>query len=244
MTIERIKSGIHGLDKLIEGGYPKGSVILVSGGPGTGKTIFALQYIYNGAKEGEAGLYITFEEDPKSLKESVKNLGMDFDELEDKKKAAIIKLDQVSDLPDFLKIVESNIKRLKAKRLVIDSLSSLEVLSSTFQSIARDVSPITLREGYKMMPEKEAIIRRFLYKIINYLKGLDVTTLLTSESQDTQYSRYGVAEFVVDGIIKLEYEIVGKIIQRNILVVKLRKSKIEGGRRSIEIGKGGIKVVD
>ncbi|MDI6806700.1 MAG: ATPase domain-containing protein, partial [Candidatus Aenigmarchaeota archaeon] len=56
--MKRIKSGINGLDKLIEGGFPEGSVILVSGAPGTGKTLFGLQFIYQGAKANEPGVYV------------------------------------------------------------------------------------------------------------------------------------------------------------------------------------------
>ena len=65
---ERIRSGVHGLDELIEGGYSRGDIILLAGGTSTGKTIFSVQFIYNGAvKHGEKGVYATFEEDRKIL---------------------------------------------------------------------------------------------------------------------------------------------------------------------------------
>jgi len=84
--MERITTGIIGLDKYVGGGYPKNSVILISGGPGTAKTTFSLQYIYKGANISENGVYISFEQEPKDLKESVKEFCMDFYKLEKKKK--------------------------------------------------------------------------------------------------------------------------------------------------------------
>jgi len=240
-SIDRVKTGIFGLDKIIEGGFPKNSVIIVSGNPGAGKSIFCLQYIYYGATNNEPGLYITLEEEPSDLKEAAKKLGMDFDKL---KNCKIIKPGNIKDYPDLQKIIEEEIKNLKAKRLVIDSLSSLEALCSTFESVGKGISLIRLREGYKIAPEKRAIIRRFLYSFINYLKSLEVTTILTSELQDARYSPSGIAEYIVDGIIKLEYEAVGNIVQRSIFIPKMRKTNIKSGRLGMEIGKGGIKIIE
>ncbi len=239
--LERVKTGIPGLDKIIEGGFPKNSLIIVSGSPGSGKSIFCLQYIYYGAKNNEPGLYITLEEDPKDLKEAGKKMGMDFDKL---KNCKIIKPSEIRDYPDLQKIIEEEIKKLKAKRLVIDSLSSLEALCSTFESVGKGISLIRLREGYKVAPEKRAIIRRFLYNFIHHIKSLEVTAILTSEVHNARYSPSGIAEYVVDGIIKLEYEAVGNIVQRSIFIPKMRKTNIKAGRLGMEIGKGGIKIVE
>jgi KaiC/GvpD/RAD55 family RecA-like ATPase len=240
-SVERIKTGIFGLDKIIEGGFPRNSLIIVSGGPGSGKSIFCLQYIYYGAKNNESGLYITLEEDPNDLKEAAKKLGMDFDKL---KNCKIIKPSEIKDYPDLQKIIEEEIKSLNAKRLVIDSLSSLEALCSTFESAGKGISLIRLREGYKIPPEKRAIIRRFLYNFVHHIKSLGVTAILTSEIQNAKYSPSGITEYLVDGIIKLEYEAVGNIVQRSIFIPKMRKTNIKAGRLGMEIGKGGIKVLE
>jgi len=240
-SVERIKTGIFGLDKIIEGGFPRNSLIIVSGGPGSGKSIFCLQYIYYGAKNNESGLYITLEEDPNDLKEAAKKLGMDFDKL---KNCKIIKPSEIKDYPDLQKIIEEEIKSLNAKRLVIDSLSSLEALCSTFESAGKGISLIRLREGYKIPPEKKAIIRRFLYNFVHHIKSLGVTAILTSEIQNAKYSPSGITEYLVDGIIKLEYEAVGNIVQRSIFIPKMRKTNIKAGRLGMEIGKGGIKVLE
>lgn len=238
--IERVSTGIEGLDKIIEGGYPKNSVILVSGGPGAGKTLFCLQYLYDGAKKGEFGIYLTFEEEPKDLKEATKRIGID---LEATSKVKIIKLENLVDISQIIKVLEEEVKKNDAKRLVIDSISSLEILASTFPSVGLDVSPIKLKEGYVITPKREAIIRKFIYNLVNYLRSLKVTTLLTSEANNEKYSRSGVIEFIADGVIKLTTETVGNVVERNLFVVKMRKTKIKGGIYRIEIEKGGIRIL-
>ncbi len=242
--MERIKTGIPGLDKLIEGGYPKNSVVMVSGGPGTGKTTFALQYIYNGAKTGEHGVYVSFEQEAEQLKNSVKQFGMDFDKLEKEGKAIVLRIKNAQDITDVLKVIEKNVKKIKAKRLVVDSLSSIEIFASTFRSMIKDLPTGIIEKRFTVSLPSKAIVRRLMYRVIDFFKELNVTTLLISEAEDTQYSRYGVAEFVVDGIIRLEAEIVGKNLQRNLVVIKMRDTDMDGGRHSIEIGKKGLRIID
>ena len=91
MAIEFIKTGIEGLDKVLKGGLRRNSSILVTGAPGTGKSILALQFVYNGAKEqNENGMYISTEEDVLQLRDYAANLGMDLKAMEEKKKVFII----------------------------------------------------------------------------------------------------------------------------------------------------------
>jgi len=122
MDIERIKTGIDGLDNLIEGGFPKNSCVLVSGAPGTGKTIFGLQYICNGAKNGEKGLYVTFEQEIDTLISHVSAFGWDLPTLMENGN-----LELMSTEVGKLKIDDlvAKIKEEGHKRLVIDSLSTI-----------------------------------------------------------------------------------------------------------------------
>jgi len=79
----RVPSRIDGLDTLIEGGFPRGDVILVAGGSGSGKTILSTQFIYSGATQhGEKGVYATFEEDSKTLKRNMLKFGFNIEKLE------------------------------------------------------------------------------------------------------------------------------------------------------------------
>src|SRR3989338_1946828 len=89
-TITRIKTGIKGFDNLIESGIPESYSILLSGSPGTGKTIFAMEFLKNGAlKFNENGLLITFEETPKNIIMQAKQIGMDIKKLHDENKILI-----------------------------------------------------------------------------------------------------------------------------------------------------------
>ena len=91
---ERVPTGINGLDTLIEGGFPRGDVILVAGGSGSGKTIFSTQFIYNGASQyGEKGVYATFEEDSRTLKRNMLRFGFDLGELEQKSAIRVVDLE-------------------------------------------------------------------------------------------------------------------------------------------------------
>jgi KaiC/GvpD/RAD55 family RecA-like ATPase len=237
--IERVKSGIPGLDKLIEGGFPKGSTILIVGGPGTGKTTFGLQYIYYGAKNNEPGIYVSFDEKVSEIKLAAKRYGMDFDSLEKEGKVTFIKISE-KEIPDVFRIIEKNVKKMEAKRLVIDSISSVEV----FIPLIKNMIPLVFREKFTYLLSHDCMIRIAMYRLIEYFKSLDVTTLLLSEATNTDFSKYGVAEFITDGIIKLEAEIIGKMLQRNLVVIKMRKTKTDGGRYSIEITNKGLKVIE
>src|SRR5437879_6866807 len=77
MTLERVPTGIKGLDELLGGGFPEGKCILVVGSPGSGKTTFALQYLYSGALQGETGLYVTLEEYPDLIKQTFQSYNWD-----------------------------------------------------------------------------------------------------------------------------------------------------------------------
>lgn len=82
MIMERVSSGVKGLDEILGGGFPKGRTVLVVGSPGSGKTILALQYLRAGAAAGERSIYITFDEKPEQVKENVSEFGWDLDRLE------------------------------------------------------------------------------------------------------------------------------------------------------------------
>ena len=215
----RIPTGIPGLDNLIGGGFIKGSSILVSGNTGTGKTIFCLQYLYEGLKRGESCVYITLEESKKDIIEDAKSLGMDLEQYEKKEKFKVVE----HDVFENTNIELMDVDKIKATRMVIDPFSLLA---------------LTI--------EDKPLVRQRLYETIRLLKERGVTIVLTSEALEDgyRYSRHDVEEFVTDGLIKLEMEVVGADLHRSLNLVKMRRTKMKGGRHSIEIDKGGIKLVD
>jgi len=224
--VERINSGIPGLDDLIQGGFPKNSTTLVTGGAGTGKTIFCCQYLMDGLKDGENCLYITVEENDEDIMRDAKEFGWNFEEYEDSFEIEYLNPFQIrGDLADQMPLnnrVNSLIQKIGADRVVIDSVSVLG-----------------------MRAEGKAGVRQQLYELIELLKNNEVTTVMTAEipeEQPNKLSRYGVEEFVVDGVIKLEYLSIGSESFGNLQVRKMRRTKIEKGEYETDIGDKGLSV--
>ncbi|MCD6477441.1 MAG: AAA family ATPase [Candidatus Aenigmarchaeota archaeon] len=219
--IERIKTGIPGLDKLIDGGFVKGSSILVSGSAGTGKTIFCCQFLWEGLKNGENCMYITFEELPEEIKADAAVFGWDFEKYEKSGKLIISYRDpfQTTDVTTRL---ENEIKQSKVTRVVIDSTS---LLGMYFKD-AHD-------------------IRRELYKLVKALKTSGATSVLTAEipQEDGKISRFGVEEYVVDGVIVLNFILMGPESGRSLVIRKMRRTKHNEEIHPIKIDKNGLRVL-
>ncbi|MCD6274561.1 MAG: hypothetical protein J7J15_00850 [Candidatus Aenigmarchaeota archaeon] len=216
-TVERIKTGIPGLDKLIQGGFVKGSAILISGGTGAGKTIFCLQYLWEGLKNGEPGIYITLEESSDEIKKDALVFGFDFETYKKKGKFKIIEKNIFED-PD---LEFFDIDKLKAKRIVIDSISLLSLIISD-----------------------QASLRNRLLELIRSLKKRNTTLLLTSERIGDNLSRLGVEEFLVDGVIVLNFTPIGSQAGRSLFIRKMRRTKHSEDIHPIEIRKRGIRVLN
>lgn len=237
--MDRIKTGITGLDELIEGGFPKGRNILISGACGTGKSIFAMQYIYKGAVElNEPGIFVTFDEMPDKIRQDMLRFGWNVKEAEDQGKMAIIdatsaRAGQISqeehsfgratyDRNEFITKLSNTIREVKAKRITIDSTSAI---------------------GFQMESGKDGIRQEIL--AINYLMSyIGMTTLLTSEipqqpPEDTrQFSKYSVEEYVADGVIVLNF--IGGMNPRRLFIRKMRGTKHSEQVHSIDITDKGL----
>lgn len=225
----RVQTGIKGFDKLLEGGFPRGKIILLSGTPGTSKTIFALQFLYNGATQfNEKGLYVSFEEREQSLKSQALQFGWDFDKLEkaDKMKIISIPANSIKETTAFEII--SMAKKNSVKRLVIDSLSTLSINTPTTYSKVTDLTEIS--------------IKRFMYTFINDLRDIrdGVTSLLISQTADGQLSRDTVSEFICDGIVHINYETLGGKYSRTLTIRKMRETKNDEDVHPLEISNKGV----
>lgn len=200
-----IPTGIPGLDELIEGGFEKGAVILVAGDTGTGKSTFAMQYLYNGAtKYNEPGIYLTFEERKDEIFRHMQRYGWDLQKLERQKKMVVLQYPP-HDIDRFMlegEIIEDTIKDLGAKRLVIDSITSFALI---FDS------------RYK---RKLGIV-----KVLELLKKWGCTTLLTSEASPTQQgeirAKFSLG-YLADGLIHLYNIRQGDQRQKALEIVKMR----------------------
>jgi len=198
MVGTRIKTGIFGLDKLIEGGFLSNSVILVSGAAGAGKSIFGMQFLKTGAEKKEKVLYISTEESITNIKNGFKIFGWDLDKL----KIEVISMAPDDLEEDWIAVLNTKVDKSKVKRIVIDSVSLIGLY-------------------YK----DEYSIRRYLYRLISSLKERDVCSILISEvpEGEKKFSRSGVVEFVADGVIVLEYLGMGSSrYQRGLTIRKMR----------------------
>ncbi len=228
--MERVASGIPGLDELTEGGFPEGHSILVSGSPGTGKSIFGLQFLYDGALKNEPGVYITFEEKVDKIILHAKRFGWDLQKLIDKKLLIIESID-VNDIEKVIGIVSKRASEIKAKRLVVDSLSKFS-LQTTIRS---DVFKSEVREPDAKLREIGSI-----YFLITRINALGMTSVLISElpAKTGYFSRDGVSEFECDGLILLENT--GE--DRLITVHKMRGTKINT-QKHVFVIENGLKIV-
>ena len=229
--MEKAKTGIPGFDKLVEGGFPRGKIILLSGTPGTCKTIFALQFLYNGAtKFNENGLYVSLEEREDSLKNQALQFGWDFNKLEKDKKVKIISITAKNIQETTGEGIITLARENNITRLVIDSLSALSINTPTVYSKVTDLTEIS--------------IRRFMYKFINDLRDIknNITSLLISQTTDGQLSRDTVSEFICDGIIHINYETLGGEYSRTLAIRKMRETDNDEDIHPLEISKSGLVV--
>jgi len=234
--VKRVPTGIKGLDELIEGGFPEGRTVLVSGACGTGKTIFSMQYLYNGAKDfSEPGIYVTLDERPDLIRQDVLRFGWDLRKLEEENMIQIIdgsiaKLGIPSeeefsmpatgfDLDKLLLEIMHVSKRIGAKRVVIDSIPAL---------------------GFNFDSSND--IRKAILKLSYLLMRIGVTSILTSEVQEgaNKFGKYGVEEYVVDGVIVMHYMGIGTQSNRTMHIRKLRATKHSEDLHPIEIGDKGV----
>jgi KaiC domain protein len=207
--MDRVLTGIEGLDAMLEGGVPRGHTFVVMGSFGTGKTTFGLQFLNQGLALGEKGIYISLEEDQDSIMEDARSHGWELKPFVDAQKLAVVKLEPndakttiqriKSELPDF-------IKSFGASRIVVDSVSLLNMLF-----------------------ESEHDRRSNLFNLSQMIKRTGATCMMTAEVKDENpmATRDGLAEYVADGVISLRYvEKESKSeLQLSLRIIKMRRTK-------------------
>ncbi|MFH1402656.1 MAG: ATPase domain-containing protein [Candidatus Altiarchaeota archaeon] len=238
---ERVPTGITGLDSLVEGGIPDGFNILVAGAPGTGKTIFGLQFIYEGVKKGEAGIYVSFEQFKEEIIEQAEQFG--WHDIRNEKLFSLLSIKH-KDIQSFMNYLKDEVVAKGAKRMVIDSLSVLSV----YTNILEDPEHIRLMDLsvdlHSRLPlDPEQLRSQTIYHVMGKIKALGVTTLLiTEQTESNKLTRDEVSEFVCDGLIVMKKVLMGKDVIRSITVEKLRQTKIQAGSHPMEFGPNGIMV--
>ncbi len=220
VIIPRVKTGVEGFDELVEGGLPVSTFVLLSGGTGTGKSIFGMNYLAHGAENGEPGVYVSLEEGYDENKLQMNIFGWDLEKLQKEKKLLILQ----PKMYNFDKLVESiqtAVYNIKAKRLVIDSISILELYF-----------------------EDQFKTRRNILDLAKMLRSTGITTIAISETDEetSKISTQGVEEFVSDGVILLYLNRKENLMSRAISIRKLRATNhsLKVHPVKIERGKGMV----
>ena len=202
LEVERVATGVQGFDELVEGGFPKDSLILLADSTGTGKSTFAMNFLVHGALNGEPGLYVSLEEAAAENEVQMRLFGWPVEKLKKEKTLRITE----PDLYDFDKLVthiDDNVAAIGAKRLVLDSTS---IISMYFKD--------------------EFKVRRALLDLEKVLKNLSCTTIAITDIKEGNkgISLYGVEEFVVDGVVVLYFIKKENVFSRAIAVRKMRST--------------------
>ncbi|MFA6048330.1 MAG: ATPase domain-containing protein [Candidatus Micrarchaeia archaeon] len=220
----RVSSGIPGLDEQMEGGFEGQSQVVITGDSGSGKTTFCLQYLYGGAKLGEPGVFITFEEKKRDIFRRALRYGWDLAKLEREKKLAVLEYPP-HEMERFLsegQIVEDIIRDMGAKRLVIDSITSFALL---------------FEDDYKR--------RQGLTSALNTMRKWGCTTMMTSEAHLLPNSdirtRFGLS-FLSDALVYLYNMRRGDKRVRALEIFKMRGTDHATSIMPMSFGKTGITI--
>ncbi len=199
-----VRTGVPGLDELFEHrGIPEGNMVLLAGACGTGKSIFGMQFIYQGAREdNEPGVYVSLEESKERIIGDMEGFGWDVRKMIDEGKIIVIK-PEIYEMDALKRAIFESVERIGAKRLVIDSFTLL----SNYLKDAYDV-------------------RKTMFDLGNEIKKLRCTTLLISDmlEKSSTFSVTGFEEFIADGVIALYFveDVSHNYMTRMLLVRKMR----------------------
>jgi len=228
--IEKAPTGISGFDEITGGGLPAGRPTLVCGGPGCGKTLFAMQFLVAGATRfGEPGVFMSFEEPSDDLAKNVASLGFDLNDLTAR---GLISMDTVVierreieesgeyDLEGLFLRLDFAIQSVGAKRVVLDTIESL---FSSFNN--------------------EAILRAELRRLFRFLKERGVSVVITGERGEGQLTRQGLEEYVSDCVILLDHRVYEQVATRRLRIVKYRGSSHGTNEYPFIIDRRGLEVL-
>lgn len=236
-------TGVEGLDDLISGGFPRGRTILVVGGPGTGKTILASQFLYKGiSKYNENGIFVSLDEGKNHFYSEMLKFGWDFKKAEEEGKFSFIdatRLSRVALLRE--KMLQEETSSLRGKQLQIDKL--IEELQAKIQQIhAKRVVLDTLASlFYRFLDPIER--RTAGVDLIEALSDLEITTIVTTELGELGLERKILdEEFLVHGVIMMQTLFSGGTTTRGLQVEKMRGSSVNPNLVPYTIDKNGIEI--
>ena len=235
--MERTKSGVQGFDEIVGGGFPRGTCCLITGTAGSGKTTFAVQFLYRGITEyGENGVYVSLEERPKDLRREMLNFGWDLKKMEDEKKLAII---DAGSARDGIRSTEQYSLKNLGPRLNISALSAhiFEIYKEVnARRIVVDSIP-----SLQLRLKDESEVRRATSLLTNLLLEMGKTSLMITEIADPhEFSRYGFEEYVTRGVVVMRLIPQYGELKRTIQIMKMRGTNHSTRTYPMEITSQGI----
>ena len=230
-ALNKTPTGVEGFDVITGGGLPRNRTSLIFGGPGSGKTVFALQTIVNGARQfGEPGIFVAFEENSRHILANAASFGWNLPQLEKKQlfffdakvRPDVIKAGEF-DLSGMLAGIKAEVDARGVKRIVFDSIDVLLTLLDD-----------PLAERWE------------IYRLNDWLAESGLTGIITAKSQGDPFvaPRYGFMQFMADCVVVLKLQVVDQIAMRYLQVMKYRGSSFAENEAPLVIGASGMEVVD
>ena len=239
----RTPTGIPGFDEMLNGGFPKGRVILVVGGPGSGKTILATQFLVNGIRNyGENGLFVSLDESKTHFYKEMMTLGWNLEELEKERKFMFLDASPIRHIPGEVKIGKLTIGKRE-----FSMISLIEGIKSTTQTL--DARRIVIDPIASLVFQYPDVVQRrtAILDLIEALIGTGATSILTLELRSAGVTSglersVQLEEYLAHGVIVLQTIQVGRSLVRAIQVEKMRETPIDTQPRPYKIGENGIEV--
>jgi len=244
VRLDRIVTGISGLDEVLNGGLPKGRSVLVVGSPGSGKTTFAMQFLVGGVKSGETGLYVSLDEKPDRVKSDLASFGWNLDILEHDGKLTFMDASELK-RPG---------QRLNQRSMQADNPVALTIPELTLGSLVRTIRKVTAEEGTQRIvvdpitalllryPD-EAKRRRALLFFFDALASTGCSCIVTSELRTAMLARrFQLEEFLSEGVVLLHTMVHEGNVVRGLQIEKMRGISHDTQLRPYQIGASGIEV--
>ena len=233
--MKRVKTGIPGMDEILNGGFPKRNVVLLAGGPGTGKTIFGMQYLWAGISQyDEPGIYVALEEHPVQVRINMEQFGWDVRPYKENGKFAIV--------DGFTAGIGEAAKR---EKYVVRAPDDVQALVDVIRAAIRDIGAerVVVDSVTTLYLTKPVVARNTVLQIKKVLSGMGCTAILVSQVSvtDRGFGGPGV-EHAADGIIRLDLEEIKGELQRSLIVWKMRGTAHSMRRHPFEITSNGIRV--
>lgn len=234
-----LKTGVKGVDELLDGkGIPKGYNVLVLGAPGSGKTTFGLQFLLEGAKNGENGLYLSLDENPERLIETAGSVGLNILPYVKQRNIVMVDASPIRMAPRSIRVGDEEISRKEfALAAVISKVSETVRDLNAVRAVIDPISTLILH--YESRFER----RIALLDLMSAMIRNNCTTLLVSELRDASLSRrYQFEEFISDGVILLTKILSNNSFTRVFSIEKMRGIAHDTQPHPYIIAEGGIEV--